>query len=649
MGCGSSISGGAAVAAPSNNHSSDQGQKQNAKGVDDTATPNAKQSDTASTPPGQQGTSPPQIVKPGSPRLGPGDPQNPPTPDKPFADSSSEDFVPQFDEHDRSSNATPNNGLLNVDSGSPKANNSRYRSKSVVVLEKISKKRAEETEGENAPFLDVVQSTSMSVDSFTQSVKADDDKLEKSTRNTVVRTRRLSSIYNEFASNVENFLMQHEKSNPDGGDADDDDRAASNKSPEKSESSYLRRIFSLLADQSTGTVSKERLIEGFRRMGRMETASTTIETMFNCADENHDGILQFEEFAKFFRHLKSIDFVSADDADIDTVPPPKPRARNYSTILVAMKSYRTNPLPSQAGRIKCIALSQQRNLYAVSHRNDKSVHIYDFNGVEVRVLSGHKDSLLGIAFSPDRKVVATVSRDCMLILWDCTVGHAVNTVQHPGIVTAVAFSADGKSIYTGCQDNLVRRFSGTKCHLKAVLDRLPRAELGVTVALACQHHANKEIVFSRSCDRGAIVAEATTLKVVTVLEGHKSMVWQAHYRSDGTKLLTSCERFVKVWATSNYSTLFVLDSERFIAEKGIIKNTKPKLWTTASFCPPHFGPMIVAFNTDTNVMFVDCESGKLILTHNFRSSVYAAALGIDNSVMVCGDDWGNVYKVELLA
>lgn len=563
--------------------------------------------------------------------------------EKPFGSASDSEFDPQFDSKsdtvDKSRSDTPLASSFLDAANSP--NQNRYRSKSVVRLEKISQSR--QKEDSDKPFEDMVlfqsqgdvlaESQSRQVDNLAESRRVDD--AEK--RSAIGRTRRLSSIYNEFAATVETFLKDHEQS---GGDD------TSSQQEGKNDDTSLRKIFNLLDQKGEGVVTQASLIEGFRRMGHTKTIET-LNTYFQCADENHDGLLQWDEFAKFFRCLTSLDFVSADDADIDVIPPPKPRARNYSTILVTMRTFSCSNLPSQAGRIKCVALSQNRGMYAVAHRNDKNVHLYDYDGNEIRILSGHKDSLLGIAFSNDRKVCATVSRDSMLVLWDCTVGHSVNTTQHPGIVTAVAFSCDGKNIYTGCQDNLVRRFSGSKGHLKAVLDRLPRAELGVTVALACQHHVNKEIVFSRSCDRGAIVADASTLKITTVLEGHKSMVWQAHFRADGTKLLTSCEKYVKVWSAANYTPLFVLDSEQFATEKGIARNGKPKLWTTASFCPPRYGPMIVVFNTDTNMMFVDSETGKLILSHNFRSSVYAAAVSLDSSIIICGDDWGNMYKFVL--
>jgi WD40 repeat protein len=373
----------------------------------------------------------------------------------------------------------------------------------------------------------------------------------------------------------------------------------------------------------------------------------TFETMFICADENHDGLLSWDEFSKFFRYLQKVDFVSADDADVDAVTTARPRTRNQSSVHVALRSVLITNLPSEAGRIKCLALSEQRNLYATCHRNDKVVHVYDAYGNAVRLLHGHKESMLGIAFSNDRKIVGTVSRDRMLMLWDATVGHEVSSVSHPGIATAIAFSSDGKFVYTGCQDNLVRRFACSKCKIKATLDRLPRSELGVIVALATQKQGSKHIVFSRSCDKGAIVADATTLKVMAVLEGHKSMVWQAHFKSDDTRVLTTCEKLVKVWSTRDYACIYSLDVEQFSQDPCIARKAgRLSLWTTALFAPPQLGPLIVCFATDTTMLVVDHDTGKLMLSHNTRSAVYSACVGEYSPILICGDDWGNVYRFE---
>eukprot|EP00758_Cryptobia_borreli_P019205 Tbor_TRINITY_DN813_c0_g1::TRINITY_DN813_c0_g1_i1::g.26683::m.26683 len=310
-------------------------------------------------------------------------------------------------------------------------------------------------------------------------------------------------------------------------------------------------------------------------------------------------------------------------------------------------------------RIKCISMSPRRPLIAACHRQENTVHVYDLQGREMKVLTGHKDSLLGIAFSVDKKAIATASRDKTLTVWDSTVGRELGVVEHPGIVTAIAFSADGTNFYTGCQDNIVRRFHTHKCRYLRCMEQLPYTSQGVIVALATQHHANEILVCSRSCDKCALVLEANTLEVVASLEGHVTMVWQTQFNADGSRIVTLCEHRVIVWEAGMLVPMQTFESKLLVDyafpkasppphPSGKKVKVKPKLWTTTLFCPAKLGTLLVCFGTDASVLFFDYVSGELILQLQLRSTVYCAATTDDGDKVVCGDDWGNLYALKLL-
>src|SRR5436190_17232111 len=78
-------------------------------------------------------------------------------------------------------------------------------------------------------------------------------------------------------------------------------------------------------------------------------------------------------------------------------------------------------------------------------------------GEEPRVLEGHTGSVMGLAFSPDGKTLATSSRDTTIILWDVASAAKTLTLKdHTGHVYAVAFSPNGNLLASCGQDRVAK-------------------------------------------------------------------------------------------------------------------------------------------------------------------------------------------------
>jgi len=71
-------------------------------------------------------------------------------------------------------------------------------------------------------------------------------------------------------------------------------------------------------------------------------------------------------------------------------------------------------------------------------------------------MTGHAESILVCAFSPNGKIFATAGGDCCVRLWDVEMGMPYKTLKrHKSWVQAMAFSPCGKYLATGGMDGIV--------------------------------------------------------------------------------------------------------------------------------------------------------------------------------------------------
>ena len=101
------------------------------------------------------------------------------------------------------------------------------------------------------------------------------------------------------------------------------------------------------------------------------------------------------------------------------------------------------------GPIYAIAYSRSANQLAVAA--DKTIHIYDASTYkELRLLTGHTDTILALTYSPNGKVLVSGSSDKTTRSWDTEFGNFIRThKKYNGPINAIAFDANGEEFKCG--------------------------------------------------------------------------------------------------------------------------------------------------------------------------------------------------------
>jgi WD40 repeat protein len=131
-------------------------------------------------------------------------------------------------------------------------------------------------------------------------------------------------------------------------------------------------------------------------------------------------------------------------------------------IIANVAIYRkTDKLRTHRGVIADLAVSDDLGSSSqFAHKLDQTVRLWDVATRRPLLpsLAGHTDSVNGIAFSPDGKLLASASRDKTVRLWDVSTRMPIGLPLegHTAYVERVTFSPDGKLLASSSWDRTVR-------------------------------------------------------------------------------------------------------------------------------------------------------------------------------------------------
>jgi WD40 repeat protein len=240
-------------------------------------------------------------------------------------------------------------------------------------------------------------------------------------------------------------------------------------------------------------------------------------------------------------------------------------------------------LPGNAAAIHALALSGDGNL-VVTGAEDKSVRQFTpANAKEVRALTGPQAAVNSVALNPVNTLIAAGSTDRHVYLWSAADGKPAGQIlAHDGAVTSVQFhpqgtqlatagadglvkfwavpwapprtiahpdgvlvaiaSADGKKLYTGSVDKVIRVWDATR---PAIERQLPGHTAAVT-ALAVS--ANGQLLISGGADATLRFWNQAAGKESDILSAHAAPITSLALNAAGNQLVsTSEDGTVKLW------------------------------------------------------------------------------------------------------
>jgi WD40 repeat protein/tRNA A-37 threonylcarbamoyl transferase component Bud32 len=177
----------------------------------------------------------------------------------------------------------------------------------------------------------------------------------------------------------------------------------------------------------------------------------------------------------------------------------------------------------------------------ISSSEDGDAWLWDAKTFQ-RIRSFQTGPARAIAFHPDGSRFACAARDGVVHLWNTTSGQRTNSFPgHSQSVYGLAFTRDGKRLFTTSSDGLVRSVD------------VDSGQIHWSIAHRSNHHAlalsrDETSLAVASADQTARVLDAASGRLKWMVRGHTDWVHGAAFLADGSRLLTTgADGTVRLW------------------------------------------------------------------------------------------------------
>ncbi|TRU21283.1 MAG: protein kinase [Microcystis aeruginosa Ma_MB_S_20031200_S102] len=243
-----------------------------------------------------------------------------------------------------------------------------------------------------------------------------------------------------------------------------------------------------------------------------------------------------------------------------------------------------------------------------------------------KTLTGHSDSVLSVAYSPDGRYLASGSGDNTIKIWEVATGKELHTLAgHSSGVYSVVYSPDGRYLASGGGDNTIKIWEvATGKALRTLTGHSSRS-------LSVAYSPDSRYLASASIDNTIKIWEVATGKELRTLTGHFSGVYSVVYSPDSRYLASaSADNTIKIWEVATGKELRTLTGH------------SDSVWSVV-YSPD--GRYLASGNYDNTIKIWEVATGKELRTLTGHSnSVPSVAYSPDGRYLASGS-WDDTIKI----